>query len=64
MIVVPGAIPVTTPVAEPIVAIDKLLLLQLPPVVTFARVTLAPTQAVSGPVIGCTIGLIVITAVV
>jgi len=44
MVVVPDATPVTTPVELPIVAIEGLLLLQVPPEVAFVKVTELPTQ--------------------
>ena len=56
MVTVPAATPVTTPVLEFTVAMAVLLLLQLPPVVAFARVVVLPIQALSVPVIAATVG--------
>jgi len=55
--------PVTRPDAEPIVAIEPLLLLQLPPDVRSFNVTVAPGQRPLEPVIGAGNGLMVTTAV-
>jgi hypothetical protein len=52
MVDVPADIPVTTPLAEPIVATAGVLLLHVPPVVLLANVVVAPIQVVSVPVIG------------
>ena len=48
--VAPGALPVTTPDIEPIVAF-VLLLLQVPPVVASLKVMDDPTHTAVGPVI-------------
>ena len=63
MVTVPAATPVTTPVLEFTVAMPVLLLLQLPPVVTFARVVVLPIQALSVPVIAATVGRALIVTV-
>ena len=53
MIAAPALAPVTTPVADPTVAIVVLPLTQCPPVVASDRVVVVPTQTVaSGVVIG------------
>lgn len=49
MVVVPGATPVTMPVAEPIVAQPGLLLVHTPPEGELVSVVLVPTQMVSVP---------------
>lgn len=51
MVVVPAETPLTTPVEEPIVATDVVLLVQWPPVVASAIVIVEPTQTSEGPVI-------------
>jgi hypothetical protein len=48
----PAASPLTTPVANPMDAMDVLLLLQVPPVVASLRVMLFPWQTTDGPVMG------------
>ena len=48
---VPAETPVTTPVDSPIVATPVVALLQIPPVVVFASVVVAPAQTDSVPVI-------------
>jgi hypothetical protein len=60
--VVPEAIPKTVPVAEPIVAIEVLLLLHVPPVTASVKVDVAPAQTSVVPEIEV-IGLTVITVV-
>jgi hypothetical protein len=52
MVDVPADIPITTPLAEPIVATAGVLLLHEPPVALLANVVVAPIQVVSVPVIG------------
>ena len=64
MYAVPGEMPVTTPVAEPINATDVLLLLHEPPVVTLVSVLEYPWHTESVPSIGCGVGFTVITLVV
>ena len=54
MVTVPAAIPVTTPVEEPIVAIAGLLLLHRPPGVISLRVVDVPVQVLVAPVMGDT----------
>ena len=49
MLTVPPLTPVTTPVEASTVAIAVLPLLQVPPVVAFDKVLVAPTQAVAEP---------------
>ena len=61
---VPADTPVTFPVAEPTVATDVLLLLQVPPLVTSDSGIEKPTQTTAGPVIAAGIGLTVTTVVV
>ena len=48
--VVPGFIPVTTPVNEPTVAILVKLLLQVPPLAVSASGVVAPTHTLKSPV--------------
>ena len=51
----PADTPVTTPVVNPLVytvAIDVLLLLQLPPAVVSVKVMVRPAHTVAGPVTG------------
>lgn len=47
--VVPMATPVTTPVEMPTVALDGVLLTQVPPVVLLESVTVCPTQTTLSP---------------
>lgn len=49
---VPGAIAVTTPVPEPIVATAALPLVHVPPVVAQVRVVVFPLHTLSVPAIG------------
>lgn len=49
MSVEPGPVPVTTPVVLATVATAVLLLLQVPPVVEFVRVVVAPSHTVKEP---------------
>ena len=51
MVSAPTAAPETIPVEVPTVAIDALLLLQLPPEVASLKVVVAPVQTVVVPVI-------------
>ena len=51
MVALPPATPVTTPVAEPTVAMPVLLLLHVPPAVVLARVVDEPRQVDGEPVI-------------
>ncbi len=51
IVALPADMPVTTPVVEPIVAVPVLLLLHVPPAVTFAKVTVDPVFTVAVPVI-------------
>ena len=59
----PG-LPVSNPVAEPMVATDVLLLLHVPPVVASINVVVAPAQIVVAPVIAPGSGFTVIVVVV
>jgi hypothetical protein len=59
----PGETAVTIPVSEPTVAIEVLLLLQVPPGVILLKFAVVPTQADKGPVIRAGSGFTVITAV-
>ena len=59
---VPEATPLTTPVDDPTVATEVVLLLQVPPVVASVSVLVKPTHIDGVPVIGL-IGLIVAIAV-
>ena len=45
----PGAIPVTMPVREPIVAAEVLLLLHKPPLILSVSVVICPAQTAAGP---------------
>jgi hypothetical protein len=54
MVVVPAAMPVTTPVAAFTVPTATTALLQVPPVVVLARDVVEPTQTLNVPVIGAT----------
>jgi hypothetical protein len=54
IIAVPAAIPFKTPVLLPMVATERLPLLQLPPLVAVANVTDVPLQSAKVPVIGST----------
>ena len=49
MLIVPAATPVTTPVAESIVALAVLLLLQVPAVAVLLKVVCAPTHTFKVP---------------
>jgi hypothetical protein len=53
---IPADTPVTTPVDNPTVATDILLLVQLPPGVGFVNVIVVPTQWLLGPELGITTG--------
>ncbi len=64
MVEVPADTPVTTPVIEPMVATAGVLLLQVPPVVVFERVVVAPIHVVSVPVIGDEIAELTVTTLV
>lgn len=59
----PPVTPSTSPVSEPTVATAVLLLLQLPPVIEFTSVIVAPLHTVVGPVIGPGARFTVTTAV-
>jgi hypothetical protein len=50
MVEFPAVTPVTTPVADPTVAL-ALLLLHVPPVVLLARVVVCPTHTLAEPVL-------------
>jgi hypothetical protein len=54
---VPEVIEVTTPVADPIVAILPLLLVQVPPAVVQLNVDVPPTHTDAEPVMDAAIGL-------
>ncbi len=60
----PAVSPLTTPVEEPMVATDMLLLLQLPPVVASDNVVVLPTHTAAVPVMPAGSGFTVATAVV
>ena len=62
MVTVPAISPETTPLEEPMLAVDGSLLLQVPPADASIKVVVEPTHALSTPVIG-DIGLIVTVAV-
>lgn len=49
IVAVPGAPPITTPVAMSIVAMPGALLDHVPPLVPFVSVIFSPTQTSSGP---------------
>ena len=51
---VPAVTPLTTPVAEPTVATEGLLLDQVPPIVELASVVVAPVQIEAVPVMAVT----------
>lgn len=51
MVAVPADMPVTTPVAESIVAFEGLLLIHVPPGVAWLSVVVAPTHTLRVPVI-------------
>ena len=59
MVVVPADTPVTTPDAEPTVAMAGVLLLQVPPVVTSVRGVVNPTQTEWEPAIAAGAGFTV-----
>jgi hypothetical protein len=61
MVVVPGMLAVTTPDDEFILPIGGTLLLHVPPPVASVSVTVPPTHALSGPLIGAGSGLTVKT---
>ena len=61
MVVVPAETPDTTPLSEPIVA-TEVLLLQRPPATTSPNVTDDPAHTVVGPVIG--LGVVLTVSVV
>jgi hypothetical protein len=61
-VVVPALTPDTTPVEDPIVATDVLLLVQVPPPVALLNAVVPPTHTVVVPVIGV-IGFTVIVLV-
>ena len=63
MLEVPPAIPVTTPVLEPIVATPPELLVQVPPPVASVNVVVSPTQTFVVPVIATGSGFTVTTIV-
>lgn len=62
MIVVPGVSPDTIPVADPILAISGLVLVQVPPPASVST-SVAPTQTVDDPEIAAGVGLTVTFAV-
>ena len=62
IVVVPAATPVTSPFAS-IVAVAVLAVDQVPPVVAFANVSVAPTQSVVVPVMAATVGNALIVTV-
>ena len=59
MVVVPVAIPVTTPVPEPMVAMPAALLVQSPPPSASVRGIVPPTHTVVGPVMAGGMGFTV-----
>ena len=63
MVVVPAETPDITPLVEPAVATDGLLLVQVPEPNASARVTVAPEQIGIAPVMGAGIVLTVNVAV-
>ena len=63
MTVVPGVIPLTIPVAGPMVAIAGLLLLHVPPGVASVNIVVPPVQAPDNPIIGVAVLLTVIVVV-
>jgi hypothetical protein len=64
IVALPAATPVTTPVAEPTVAVDALLLLHVPPASVFVNVVDADEHTVLAPVIVAGIGVTETTVVV
>jgi hypothetical protein len=63
MVAVPALTAVSTPVTEPIVATDALLLLQAPPVVALVSDEVLPAQSTVVPVIAEGAALTVTTVV-
>ena len=63
MVDVPGPIPVTTPVPEPTVATDVLLLLHDPPGMAVNKLMVPPAQTLVGPTIGGGNGFTVTVAI-
>jgi hypothetical protein len=59
IVAVPGVMPVTTLLTEPIVATAVLPLVHVPPVVALASVVVSPTHTAVPPVIAAGSGLIV-----
>jgi hypothetical protein len=59
MMTVPGLTPVAIPVPLPIVAIDAMALVHVPPIMPQVSVADEPTQTVVGPVKGGGTGVIV-----
>jgi hypothetical protein len=59
IVATPVAMPVTTPVEEPTVATDELLLVQLPPATDSVSEILEPAQTVEGPDIAVGTGVTV-----
>ena len=56
MVAVPGATPVTTPLSEPIDAVEAVLLVHVPPVATSYNVVPEPTHKLAVPVIDAASG--------
>lgn len=63
ILVTPRATPVTTPVADPTVASDGMLLLQVPPAVALVIGVVAPVQAFEEPTIAAGGGFTVIEVI-
>ena len=63
MVVVPTDIPLTTPVDEPMDAIEASLLLHVPEVVEFVSVVLEPTHTLAVPPIDAGTGFTLTVAV-
>ena len=61
---VPDATPVTTPLAEPTVAIPVLLLDHVPPLVVLLHVADDPLQITVDPAIVCGVGAVIVTVFV
>ena len=59
MVAVPAVMPVTSPVDDPTVATEVLLLLHTPPLVASLSAVVNPTQTAAVPVIGTGVGLTV-----
>ena len=64
MVTIPAAMPAASPEEEPMVTMDVLLLLHVPPVVASVNSVVSPTQIVSNPAIaggrGVTVAIVVV----